>query len=975
VRLIRALLVLWLGSTTLFAVSAAASPTTTTLTASAGGSAITNVSAGTVVTLTASVNSGAVTTGLVDFCDATATYCTDIHLLGSAQLTSAGTAVFKLIPGIGAHSYRAVFVGTTANASSSSATASLTVSKPYPTMTTINQVTGEAGNYTISATLIGSASSSLLTGSLSILDTSNANATVATTPLAASTGSTGFTIDPIPPGAGGGAEQAIVAGDFNGDGKPDVAIVNANNTVSIYLGNGDGTFHAGAKPSTGSGPLAIVAGDFNGDGKLDLAVANSDNTVTVLLGNGDGSFTAAASATLDGAGPASMAVADFNGDGRADLAVSSGTGSSSNPMTLTVLLGNGDGSFNSASQTCGVVDAGSIAVGDFNGDGRLDLAVGGDAPSDQYEQDGLVTLLLGNGDGTFRASPFNVPLTGVPGSIAVADFNGDGKLDFIVGTIGYPAPTDPMGVYVGETAVFLGNGDGTFAVPITTDVPANTGIVVADFNGDGKPDVAFSGLAGNPIDDGGDSVFTVLLGNGNGSFGTGPDVSNFATSGPIPIFPNPGTVMVTADFNGDGFPDLAALGGTGTSDSQAATLLYQIMQTVSATLTGVSPSGTGTHQVEASYAGDSSYGTSVSATVPLLAGTPVIVISPLTLPGGLTRTAYNQALAVTGGTAPYQFKVSAGTLPSGLSLSSGGILSGTPALPGTYLFTVTVTDSTAGTPNTNSIIYALVIQMAPPPTIIIAPATLPAGTGGVAYSQMLTSSGGTPPYSYSGTGFPNGINLSSSGVISGTPTASGNFSVTVGAGDSSSDGPFYGTIAYNLVINPAPTPSYTLGATPKTTTVTAGQSAKYTVTVTPTNGFFETVTFSCGALPTGAACSFTPASVTPGSSPVNSVLTVTTTASSNAHNDGPNYQGRTTSIVSLALLLLYLPRRFRGKLGWLPVLLAGVFAAGLMSSCGGNSQNTGSSGTPAGTYQIGVAATLASDTTVAQETAVTLVVQ
>jgi hypothetical protein len=105
------------------------------------------------------------------------------------------------------------------------------------------------------------------------------------------------------------------------------------------------------------------------------------------------------------------------------------------------------------------------------------------------------------------------------------------------------------------------------------------------------------------------------------------------------------------------------------------------------------------------------------------------------------------------------------------------------------------------------------------------------------------------------------------------------------------------------------------------------------------------------------------------------VLTVTTTASSNAHNDGPNYQGRTTSIVSLALLLLYLPRRFRGKLGWLPVLLAGVFAAGLMSSCGGNSQNTGSSGTPAGTYQIGVAATLASDTTVAQETAVTLVVQ
>ena len=206
---------------------------------------------------------------------------------------------------------------------------------------------------------------------------------------------------------------SVVVGDFNGDGRQDLVTANAGaDSVSVRLGNGsgsvgDGTFTAAAaSPATGSFPFSVAVGDFNGDGRRDLVTANMNaGTVSVLLGNGvgstgDGTFTAAASPAT-GASPRSVAVGDFNGDGRQDLATAN-----ANASTVSVLLGNGsgstgDGTFTAAASPVTGSGPQSVAVGDFNGDGRQDLATANFSA-------GTVSVLLGNGsgsvgDGTFTA--------------------------------------------------------------------------------------------------------------------------------------------------------------------------------------------------------------------------------------------------------------------------------------------------------------------------------------------------------------------------------------------------------------------------------------------------------------------------------------------------------------------------------------------------------------------------------------------
>src|SRR6267378_2390981 len=188
--------------------------------------------------------------------------------------------------------------------------------------------------------------------------------------------------------------SGIAVGDFNGDGKADLAVVNFGDwNVYVLLGNGDGTFQAARSVyfAPGGGfPWSIAAGDFNRDGKLDLAVSNyGDNSLSVLLGNGDGTFQAPLTSPV-GTNPAQVTVGDFNGDGKLDLAVSSVANN-----TVAVLLGNGDGTFRPApSLTVGNGPAG-VAVGDFNGDGKQDLAVAN-------LNDNTLSVLLGNGDGTFQ---------------------------------------------------------------------------------------------------------------------------------------------------------------------------------------------------------------------------------------------------------------------------------------------------------------------------------------------------------------------------------------------------------------------------------------------------------------------------------------------------------------------------------------------------------------------------------------------
>ncbi|MHB8644872.1 MAG: FG-GAP repeat domain-containing protein [Thermomicrobiales bacterium] len=288
----------------------------------------------------------------------------------------------------------------------------------------------------------------------------------------------------------GNAPVGIVAGDFNGDRKTDVAIVNSNdNTVSVLLGNGNGTFTpaAGSPITVGNAPVALAVGDFNRDGKLDLAVVNQNSgNVSVLLGNGNGTFTPAAGSPIPVGNSVDIAVGDFNGDGKPDLAiVTPGLG-------VTILLGNGSGGFSLAPGSPFAVGTTplKIAVGDFNGDGRLDLAV----TDNSFNK---VNVLLGSGNGTFTPAPGSPITVGTsPAALAVADFNGDGNLDLAVANASSISPT----TLPGNVMVLLGNGNGTFTpntgAPFTVGVEPDA-IAVGDFNGNGKPDLAVANFGSN----------------------------------------------------------------------------------------------------------------------------------------------------------------------------------------------------------------------------------------------------------------------------------------------------------------------------------------------------------------------------------------------------------------------------------------------------------------------------------------------
>ena len=301
----------------------------------------------------------------------------------------------------------------------------------------------------------------------------------------------------------------MAVGDFNGDGKQDFVAAAATG-VSVFLGNGDGTFQSAVNYSTSSTVTSVAVGDFNGDGKMDLAVANDypNTSVSVLLGNGDGTFQAAVNYPV-AQYPYGVAVGDFNGDGKADLVFVSAN-------NVNVLLGNGNGTFSAAVSYSTGVSAYSVAVGDFNGDGKTDIV------ASTYTG---VSVLLGNGNGTFAAA-VNYPIGTIGNAVAVADFNGDGKADLAVSNTYYGLD------------VMLGNGDGTFGPPVNLYTASTSvfGLVVADFDGDGKADLAAFDL----------NSVSVLLGNGDGTF-------NAAVNYPAGLSTS---AVVVGNFNGDGKADL-----------------------------------------------------------------------------------------------------------------------------------------------------------------------------------------------------------------------------------------------------------------------------------------------------------------------------------------------------------------------------------------------------------------------------------
>jgi hypothetical protein len=379
--------------------------------------------------------------------------------------------------------------------------------------------------------------------------------------------------------SGADGANAVAIADVNGDGKPDMVVANwcayssctsPGTNVGVLLGKGDGTFQPAVEYASGGlfadsvaiaqlrgpgHPLDIVVANCGSSSQTNCVNTSGSGDVSVLLGNGDGTFQPAALYPLGASGATSVAVADVNGDGKPDLIVATG---SSTAGLVGVLLGNGDGTFQAeATYSSGGISPLAIAVANL-GNGEFDVVVANQW-TDNTDTSSNVSVLTGNGNGTFNtAMPY--PTGGFyPDSIAIADVNRDGKPDLVVANSSVGSDGG-----LGNVGVLLGNGDGTFEpeMPYDSGGYGAAAVAVADVNGDGKLDVVVANCSGSSSDcSGGAGNVGVLLGNGDGTFQTAVTY----TSGSTYPF-----AVAVADVNGDGRPDIVAANCSSANCGQGA---------------------------------------------------------------------------------------------------------------------------------------------------------------------------------------------------------------------------------------------------------------------------------------------------------------------------------------------------------------------------------------------------------------------
>jgi hypothetical protein len=912
--------------------------TTLTMTAST-----TSTTSNTPVTIlaTLTVNGAPVPLGTVQFLDNGKPMAV-VPVVGlspaAGALPGTGKLITRLTPGthtiLGIYSGAGNLLHPTGNVTPAitvTAAPQLTATK----VTAVNNATLPA-DYDVTATVLAEGST-VPTGSLTLNEPS-LNATLNTVALEPTQATLG--VSPELPAASGSQNGAIVTGDFNGDGIPDFATASdsATTQLMVSLGNGDGTFQTsvGSVVSTDptlTGANSLTAGDFNADGITDVMMTfGSGNAAVVMLGNGDGTFKAGQVlhiTPLQGSSYAylgDIVTADFNGDGIEDIALANdpeqGTGS------IQVFFGNGDGTFNtnptnllSVATTGGPTTALHIVTADLNGDGKADLVT-------FSHLDGTIGVLLGNGDGTFQTlTPYATGLGTRSG--AVGDINNDNFPDIV-------AP-----IYdTGEIAVLINNHDGTFSGPQTfpaaysnngalNPFPGPTSVALGDVNNDGNLDIVVADNNFNQV--------SVIYGNGTES------LANFWATTLVNTSGAP-TQVITANLTGNSYAGILVNepgSGTGTVGAMVFGSLWTTPFTNVAVYGGASEMET----LSASYSGDSTNAGSTSAVL-TLQGSNSAMATKLDWSPGASTGVFGRAIPTAAlnaqveksvpGSIAYTAQQTAGAampISSGVSLPAAGAY--------TLTATFTPTNSNDYAPSTATATFS-VSKANVSEVLTSSSSQADAGATLTLTDTAASSTSGTPTGMvnfFSGTTSLGSAALNASGVanLSIATLPAGTYSITASyLGDGN-----FNTNTSTPVSVTIGAPSITLAINSPALTISAGATGSETLTVTPLYGYTGSVSLSCGNLPPGLSCSFSPASSPLGSAAVSSTLTVTTPSpsSSVAMLRDPSSGLRTAGgVVAFAsAVFLCIPAR-RKRLPWLAVLLmaaATVFTVG----CGGSSSH------------------------------------
>ena len=780
----------------------------------------------------------------------------------------------------------------------------------------------------------------------------------------------------------------LASGDLNNDGKLDLAL-NTGTAVSTWLGKGDGTFTQGSGYASINDTGFVTVTDLDGDGNADIYVGlangglfsgdDSDpNSAYVLMGNGDGTFQGAPA--LSSGAYSGNNLADVNGDGVPDLVYNTFTSVSGTSAAFTVALGDGKGTFTPVStitapdsftingyKFTGVSKLGatSYAVADVNGDDKADLVFVDNGLTAINPGSGLpITyaypvyfVALGNGDGTFQAPvphafPQIAPAADFDNSLTVsglqiADFNRDSHADLIFNYNDIAGGTGAT-PYLQGLGVLTGKGDGTFAsTPILTSTYSSTTaptiaqvpqiVNVADLNGDSNPDLIVNIPGTTIVNFQVQTQLQVYLSNGDGTFKPPTTIAIGADA----------YATVLGDFNKDGKPDLAVLAETSAGQAELAVSLGKGDGTFAAAVISNLAGGDAIRSSELAAADFDDAG---NIDLALFDSNDFSGVFYGKGDGTFTSVPFN------GNFVPKDLinVAAGGGAAVAVDLNKDGkpdILAGNVSLLNIYGSAPVVTGPAATTT-----------------TLTASAATIAAGSSVTFTAQVTPTGSGTPTGTVTflngttslGTGT---LNAGGQATYSTSSLAAGSYSVTATYGGDTTFAASTSSAVALTVTGAGVGSDFTLAASVGKLTIAAGKSGTDTITVTPMSGFNQATSFACSGLPAAAACSFSPASVTPNGAAASSTMTITTAAASGRNVNPWPFAGGGVAF-AMGLFLVRGRKHLPNVLG-LVLLLLGI--GGMASGCGGSS-SAKSSGTPAGTSTVTITATSGTGTTALSHT-------